>query len=88
MTVDAAVVSILTPEQWERQRFSLLRFVRRHGERRITGAAWRRLAARGFGGSRNGGGRRNIRIRRQHARNSRHSCSSGFSGREVILHVF
>lgn len=34
---------LLTPEQWEEQRFQLLRFVRRHAERRITDAAWRRL---------------------------------------------
>lgn len=38
---------LLGPEEWEKQRFQLLRFVRRHGERRITGRAWQRLLLAG-----------------------------------------
>ena len=34
---------LLEPNQWENGRFQLLRFVRRHGERRITTFAWQKL---------------------------------------------
>ncbi len=34
---------LLEPDQWESGRFQLLRFVRRHGERRITALAWQKL---------------------------------------------
>ncbi|WP_027085377.1 GNAT family N-acetyltransferase [Cohnella panacarvi] len=34
---------LLKPEEWESGRFQLLRFVRRHGERRITALAWQKL---------------------------------------------
>lgn len=34
---------LLEPDQWENGRFQLLRFVRRHGERRITALAWQKL---------------------------------------------
>lgn len=34
---------LLEPDQWEDGRFQLLRFVRRHGERRITAHAWQKL---------------------------------------------
>lgn len=38
---------LLDPSEWEKQRFQLLRFVRRHGERRITGRAWQQLLLAG-----------------------------------------
>ncbi|MFD0672954.1 GNAT family N-acetyltransferase [Cohnella sp. GCM10027633] len=38
---------LLDPAEWEKQRFQLLRFVRRHGERRISGRAWQRLLLAG-----------------------------------------
>ncbi|MFC5529328.1 GNAT family N-acetyltransferase [Cohnella yongneupensis] len=37
----------LDPVEWDKQRFLLLRFVRRHGERRITGHAWQQLLLAG-----------------------------------------
>ncbi|WP_051318091.1 GNAT family N-acetyltransferase [Cohnella thermotolerans] len=38
-------VRLMSSEEWERKRFSLLRFIRSHGERRITQAGWLRLVA-------------------------------------------
>ncbi|GIO12573.1 hypothetical protein J19TS2_21280 [Cohnella xylanilytica] len=38
-------VTVLAPEEWERRRFALLRFARRHGDRRITQAGWLKLVA-------------------------------------------
>lgn len=38
---------LLSPEEWAQQRFQLLRFVRRHGERRIKDSSWRQLANTG-----------------------------------------
>lgn len=40
-------ILLLSASEWEAQRFQLLRFVRRHGERRISGAAWRKLLKAG-----------------------------------------
>ncbi|MBB6672332.1 GNAT family N-acetyltransferase [Cohnella nanjingensis] len=37
------IVRLLTSEEWDRSRFAMLRFVLRHGERRITQAGWRRM---------------------------------------------
>ena len=39
------VVQLLTPDEWARERFPLLRFVRRHGESRCAKADWLRLVA-------------------------------------------
>lgn len=38
---------LLGAAEWETQRFQLLRFVRRHGERRISSRAWQRLLLAG-----------------------------------------
>lgn len=37
------IIRMLNPGEWDTRRFSLLRFVRRHGERRIAASAWLRL---------------------------------------------